>query len=447
MPSWETLNLVSIFPDEIVTLLSNSRSAVEDIADIVSTLSTFIDVASSVVIDFIDPIDVIVRELIESIQTYVSLFLDSSISVLFIPIGLSGNDFRQSTDEFLSVIENSFYDNSDSNRPKFSASDSFFSTILFAGSSDFSGIIDISNKLAKIFRTEKLIISEPFDVAKSVFLGKDIIGSLTPQSIEVSGDISSFPSSGIIKIGTENTTYGGKTDSLLMGVIARVSHTAGEEINPVARDGFPEATSTRLTAPILSAGLETNIEVEGTDGFPSFGSIRIGSETVSYKSKDETKLKGIITSNTYEDGTAITLISGRSFHGSPPDWNTISGHDLIKDFNLLNKYLDNFSKSIESSYKFSEQVQIFLTELIDKVNRMRRTIEKLLSFILNLIDILSNTSVSLLAIEGSGKLSDFIETIKSADGKPDFDENSYTCGIMFLAKGSNTDALAKIFEV
>lgn len=447
MASWEEISLTTIFPEEMADLLATAKSTVEALSEIVSLLASFVETAASVIIDFIDPVRKITQEIIDAINEFIKLFITSQLSILYIPVGPRSRGFTQSTDQFIRVFENSLYDTSDPNRPKFAGTTSSLVIMLLVGAPGFGDIVDNSNKLSKLFKADILKIREPFPLEVKSTLSEPLIPSILPQRVFVSGTTEDFPDSGIIKIGDETTTYSGKTSSSLLGALIRTTHIPGEAVTIVRIDGLPIGTTTRLSASIDVAGIETEFFVETTDGFPDTGSFEIGGDILTYSSKTSVSFIGVLPKKSYAEGLSCTLKSGRSFHGGPPDWESISLHKTFDEFDYLIRGLDTLASAFLAANRFSEEVADFARQLVIKVDEIRKDIDSFLESIVRFAELLSISGVHILAVEGSGTKEDLVFTIKESEGKPDFDESSFTAGVVLMASASGAEALGKLFGV
>lgn len=446
MSKWESLVLGDLFPEEIASIISGASTAVDGAAGITDALLASAEIASAKIVSFIDPLASIVDAFIDEIQGLVLDYFKAGVYVLAIPPGSAVDGYTQSTEEFLDVIINSLYDTADPNRPIFSKESGSVLVIIMVGAPSFEELRSQINGISKVFKLPSLNIDTIVDkLVSSVLLLSSIIPSLSPQFIKTDGDISLFPDKGIVKIGEEITTYSYKKETGIGGVIVRGIHDTGETVTAINLDKSPIGTSSKLTSSIIGTGLETEIAVETTDGFPYKGSIFIEGEEVFYDGKTDTSFKKSFPKVAHESGITVTLGEGSSFHGSPPDWENIVLSDLLVELDFIFNELYNLSEALRTASEFSEVISVFLEQMRKKIEDLRKRITGILESISKFVSLLEISDVNILTVTGSGSTESIVEAIRSSTDKPDFDETAFTAGLAIIAGAGNASLLTGLF--
>lgn len=446
MAEWESLTLSDIIPTEVPEVIGQLSSVIDAFAGITSNLASFIETVGLVILPYTDPLIAISAALKETIDGFVSGLLEANVYVLPIPLGRPSDNFRRGIDGFIKVIEDSIYDTSDPNRPFITGAVGSVSIIILVGAPSLEEIIDKSQGLGELFNLEQLKIDDiVFNLSAFASLSSSLISSLTPQTITLTGDISLFPDTGIVKIGDEITTYASKSGSKLNGIVIRKDHSADEEVSVVIIDKGGLSTSTKTTTDLIGTGLPTVISVETTNGFPSSGSIIIDSEEIFYSSKTDTAFFADELLEDHLSGVTASLREGRSFHGSPPDWDSRVLAELFVDMQFIIKALDNISASLEAATNIADEIIKFARILLKRIEQLRAKLSAILEAIARFIELLSLTGVYVLTVTHSGSASDFIDAIKEAEKAPEFDEYSYTTGLVITAGVESASLLLEFF--
>lgn len=445
MSEWSSLSVGDIFPTDISDIVANARSVIDSVAEIIGKFGQAAELSGLLITEYVDPIKAITESIIAEIEAFIEDYFKAGVYVLGIPPGPPGRGFRQSTDQFLSVLENSFYDSADPNIPIY-ASSSFAAVILLVGAPSLEELIDSANGLGELFDISTLKIKGTIKkLLDSGILSASLVASVVPQNVSISGDISLFPDSGVLRIGDEITTYTGKKEDGLSGVIIRREHEEGEEVSVVTVNTAPVGTTTSLSSDVSGNGLESEIFVDSTFGFPSSGSIFVGSEELEYEGKTSTSFLKTFPKEDHPSGVSVTLGKGSSFHGSPPDWENIVMLQVFSEFNVMIQEVANLSAMLYGATSIGESLSEFGSMITDKADRLRRKLDKILSKMEEFASLLDISGVNILTVTGSGSIEDFIDSIKSADGKPEFDESSYTAGVVLVSSTENSSALLNLF--
>ncbi|MEW6556042.1 MAG: hypothetical protein AB1349_01655 [Elusimicrobiota bacterium] len=233
MTGWQTLNLSDLLPSELEPLVNQAGNIAQSISGILSNMASVVDTITPFIVDYVDPVEVIVQSFVTEVQNFLSDLKNTGVYLLAIP-GPKTVKQKQSTDKFFEVIENSFYDVGDPDRPQFSESASIAGVVVLVGSFTFSGIANDLNKLGRVFGIKdfsdvfRTTIKKPQLVTHLV---SAVEPSLKKQNLKVQ-TTEGFVPSGAVLIDDEIIEYEDKTTDEFINCRVLRKHLTGAEVTP-----------------------------------------------------------------------------------------------------------------------------------------------------------------------------------------------------------------------